>query len=82
MASLLTNTPLSVTIKLAVDFLKTSQPGLNISEKNLTSLLNFATSETHSVFKGKFYEKLDGVAMGLPIPPVLTNLFMGHYEKK
>ena len=49
----------SVTIKLTVDFLKTSQPDLNISGKNLTSLFNFATSETHSVFKGKFYEKLE-----------------------
>ena len=57
--SLFTNIPLSVTIKLAVDLIKTSQPDLNISEKDLTSLFNFATCETHFLFKGKFYDKID-----------------------
>ena len=81
-ASLFTNIPLSETIKLAVDLIKTSQPDLNISEKDLTSLFNFATCETHFLFKGKFYDQIDGVAMGPPLAPVLGNLFMGHYEKE
>ena len=68
--------------KLAVDLTKTSQPDLNISEKDLTSLFNFATCETHFLFKGKFYDQIDGVAMGSPLAPVLANLFMGHYEKE
>ena len=79
--SLFTNIPLSVTIKLAVDLIKTSQPDLNISEKDLTSLFNCATSETHFLFIGKFYDQTDRVAMGSPLAPVLANLFMGHYEK-
>ena len=62
--SLFTNISLSKTIKLAVDLIRTSQPDLNISEKDLTSLFNFATSETHVLFKGKFYDQIDGVAMG------------------
>ena len=44
--SLFTNIPLSVTMKLAADLIETSQPDLNISEKDLTSLVNFATCET------------------------------------
>ena len=82
--SLFTNIPLSETIKLAVDLIKTSQPDLNISEKDLTSLFNFATCEItlHFLFKGKFYDQIDGVAMGSPLAPVLANLFMGHYEKE
>ena len=78
MASLFPNITLSLTIKLAVDLIKTSQPDLNISEKGLTSLLNFATSETHFLFKGKFYDQTYRVAMGSPIAPVLAYLFMGH----
>ena len=62
-ASLLTNIPLSSTIKLAFDLIKTSQPDLNISEKDLTSLFDFATFETHFLFKCKFYDQIDGVAM-------------------
>ena len=46
MTSLFTNIPLSETIKLAVDLVKTSQPDLDISEKDLTSLFNFAKGET------------------------------------
>ena len=93
--SLFTNIPLSTTIKLAVDLIKTSQPDLNISEKDLTSLFNFATCETHFLFlfnfatcethflfKGKFYDQIDGVAMGSSLAPALANLFMSHYEKE
>ena len=51
-----TNIPLNETIKLAVDLIKTFQPDLNISEKDLTSLFNFATCEIHFLFKGEFYD--------------------------
>ena len=76
--SLFTNIPLSETIKLAVDLIKISQPDLNISEKDLTCLFNL----THFLFEGKFYDQIDGVAMGSPLAPFLANLFMGHYEKE
>ena len=42
--SLFTNILLSETIKLAVDLIKTSQPDLNIPEKDL---FKFASCETH-----------------------------------
>ena len=71
--SLFPNIPLSATIKLAVDLIKTSQPYLNISEKDLTSLFNLANCETHFVFKGKFFDQIDGVAMGSPLAPVFAN---------
>ena len=81
MTSLFTNIPLSETIKLTVDIIKTSQLDLNISAKDLTSLFNFATCETHFV-KGKFYDQIHGAAMGSPLASVLANLFMGHCEKE
>ena len=68
-------------IKLAVDLIKTSHPNLNMSSEDLTKLFKLATCETHSLFKGKFYDQIDGVAMGSPLAPVLANLFMGHNEK-
>ena len=80
--SLFTNIPLNETINLVVDLIKTSQPDLNVSEKDLTSLFNFATCEIHFSFKSEFYDQVDGVAMGSPLAPVLANLFMGHYEKE
>jgi len=43
-------------------------------------LFSFATSETHFLFKGKFYDEVDGVAMGSPLAPILANLFLGVHE--
>ena len=82
MTSLFKNIPLSLTIKLVDDLIERCQSDLNISEKDLTSLFNLATCETHFLFKGKFYDQINGVAMGSPLAPVLANLFMGHYEKE
>ena len=33
------------------------------------------------MFKGSFFDQIDGVAMGSPLAPVLANLFMGHHER-
>ena len=67
---------------MVIDLIKTSQPDLNISEKDLAILFNFANCETHFLFKGKFYDQTDEVTMGSPLAPVLPNLFVGHYEKE
>ena len=34
------------------------------------------------MFEGKFYDQIDGVAMGSPLGPVLESLFMGYHEQK
>ena len=34
------------------------------------------------MFKDKFYDQIDGVAMGSPLGSVLANLFMGYNEQK
>ena len=82
-ASLFTNIPLSETIDLAVNAIFESSTGLDLklSKTELKELFNFATSHTHFLFNGCFYDQVDGVAMGSPLAPVLANFFMGHYEK-
>ena len=40
----------------------------------------FGTSRTNFLFKGSFYDQIDGVAKGSLLVPVLANLFMGHNE--
>ena len=34
------------------------------------------------LFNSKFYNQIDGVAMGSPLAPVLADIFMGFYESK
>ena len=50
------------------------------SKTELKRLFELATSGTHFLFQGAFYDQTDGVAMGSPLGPVLTNLCMSYYE--
>ena len=79
--SLFTNIPLDETIQLAVDTVFESNPNIKISKKELKDLFHFATTMSHFLFDGNFYDQIDGVAMGSPLGPVLANLFMAVKEK-
>ena len=57
-------------------------PNLNITKKEIIKLFLFATSHTHFIFNGKFYNQIGGLAMGYPLAPVLANIFMGFSESK
>ena len=80
--SLFTNIPLQETIDIAINLIFNHNPNLNITKIELKKLFLFATSQTHFIFKGKFCNQIDGVAMGSPLAPVLANIFMGFYESK
>jgi len=79
--SLFTNIPLEECIDLAVLYISEGNPDLNLPLSDLKRLFSFATAETHFLFKGSSYDRIDGVAMGSPLAPVPANLFMGHHEK-
>ena len=34
------------------------------------------------MFESKFYNQIDGVALGSPLSPVVANLFSGYYEQQ
>ena len=80
--SLFTNIPLQETIDIAINLIFNHNPNLNITRKELKKLFLFATSKTHFIFNSKFYNQVDGVAMGSPLAPVLANIFMGFHESK
>ena len=43
-------------------------------------LLGFCLHNTYFSFKNKFYEWVEGAAMGSPISPIVANLYMEHFE--
>ena len=69
-----------VNLELALDYILSNNPEVNISRKDLKKLFQFATSEIHFYFNKEVYEQVDRVVMGSPLSPVLANLFMGHHE--
>ena len=78
--SLFTNIPLQETIDIAVNLIFNHNPNLNITKKELKKLFLFAASQTHFIFNSKFYNQIDGVAMGSLLAPVLANILMGFYK--
>ena len=80
--SLFTNIPLQETIDIAINLIFNHSPNLNITKKEFKILFLFATSQNHFIFNSKFYNQIDGVAMGSLLAPVLANIFMGFYESK
>ena len=81
-ASLFTNIPLKELIDLAVSYIPQGNNKLKFSKPQLIKMFSIATSQTHFLFNGKVFDQIDGVAMGSPLAPVFTNLFLGHYENQ
>ena len=76
--SLFTNIPLSETIDLAVKAIidGNMNPDLKLSKFHLKQLFNFATSHTHFLFNGCFYDQtrcFREAYTGLPVVRVTEN---------
>jgi hypothetical protein len=44
--------------------------------ENILALFRYVLTSTYFSFGGQFYEQTDGMPMGSPIPPIITNFFM------
>ena len=56
------------------------QQRTSLSIENILSLLEFCINSTYFIFQGKFYEQLEGAAMGSPLSPTVANLNMESFE--
>ena len=54
----------------------------SMSVEHITSLLEYCLKSTYFVFKGQYYEQLEGAAMGSPLIPIIENLYMEEFENK
>ena len=81
--ALFTNIPLEQTIDIWVEKLFETQDTLvkRISKNNICDLLNLATKQSLFTFNNKFYIKIDSVAMGTLIDPIMAHIFLSHYEE-
>ena len=80
--SLFTNTQLQETIYIAINLIFNHNSNPNITRKEHKKLFLFAASQTDFIFHSKFYNQIDGVAMGSPLAPVPAKIFMGFRKSK
>ena len=53
-----------------------------MSIQNIVTLLEFCLKNTYFLFQGRYYEQVQGAAMGSPISPLIANLFKEECEVK
>ena len=78
---LFTNVPLDETIEICVNELfKSSQTVSGLNKQQVLQMLSLTTKENVFLFDQKYYSQIDGVAMGSPLGPTLTNIFLCYHE--
>ncbi|XP_055858904.1 uncharacterized protein LOC129921196 [Episyrphus balteatus] len=75
--SLFTNVPVQEVLVIIRELISTA--GIN---ENYLPLLDFCLSSGYFCFNGQFYLQKDGVAMGLPLAPLIVDIWMENFKKK
>ena len=83
--SLFTSVPIDPALNIIKDLLEKDEK-LNdrtvLSIQDVIELLGFCLHNTYFSFQNKFYEHIKGAAMGSPVSPIVTNLFMEDFKRK
>ena len=58
------------------------QQRTSMTVKHITCLLEFCLRSTYFTFQDKYYEQVDGAAMGSSISPIVANLYMEDFEMR
>ena len=75
--SLFTNVPLEKTIDIILKRIYGNEEiNTSISKKDMKDTLMLCTKNVHFSMNGDIYLKIDGVAMGSPLGPILAGIFM------
>ena len=56
------------------------QQRTSMSIENIICVQEFCLNSTYFMFQGKYFEQLEGAAMGSPISPIVANLYMESFE--
>ena len=83
--ALFTSVPVQPSIQIVKQRLQqdnTLPQRTSMSIPQITSLLEFCLTCTYFLFQGKYYELVQGAAMGSPISPLIANIFMEGFEVK
>ena len=79
----------SVPIKPALDIIwqrlandQDLQRRTSMTIQHIITLLDFCLNSTSFMFQGKYYQQMEGAAMGSPLSPIIANIFMEHFEQQ
>ena len=83
--ALFTSVPIQPALKIIQKLLEEDQTlpqRTTLTVNNITCLLEFCLTSTYFTFQEKFYEQVEGAAMGSPISPIVAYLYMEDFEMR
>ena len=81
--ALFTSVPIHPALNIIRDLLETDETLSNrcvLPAQSIIELLGFCLHNTYFSFQKKFYEQVEGTAMGSLVSPIVANLYMEHFE--
>ena len=81
--ALFTSVPIQLALNIMEKLLKEDiglQNRTTMSIKHNMDLLEFCLRSTYFTYQGKYYQQVEGAAMGSPISPIVANLYMESFE--
>ena len=83
-SALFTSVPIDPALNIIKDLLEQDDTLWDrsvLSVQNITKLLGFCLHNIYFSFQNKFYEQVEGAAMGSLVNPIVANLYMEHFER-
>ena len=84
-SALFTSVPVDPALNIIKDLLEkdhTIKERTAVAVSDIILLLEFCLKNTFFSFHDKFYEQVEGAAMGSPVSPIVANLYMEYLEQK
>ena len=81
--AVLTSVPIQPALEIIKKLLEGDpelQQRTSMTVKHITCLLEFCLRSTYFTFQNKYYEQVEGAAMGSPISPIVANLYMENFK--
>ena len=83
--ALFTSVPIPPVLKIIEEKLEEDKDlprRTSMNTRHIIKLLEFCLRSTYFVFQGQHFEQVEGAAMGSPLSPIVTNIYMEHFETR
>ena len=83
--ALFTTVPIDPALNIVRNLLEQDDTLCNrtaLSVQNIIELLGFCLHNTYFAFQNKFYEQVEGAAIGSQFSPIVANLYVEHFERE